>query len=143
MGDFTYLAKPQSSQRSYLCELCTASRENLRKPRRFSWRTHSCVPRRDSSRRLPESSPEPGLDMSVEAAGTSACATALVAAPLLCTTTPENRWLLRRFWWDLAFSLPPGFARRLVAAPLPCAFARDLAAVFRRRTIGTCRRSGT
>src|SRR5215467_2504776 len=63
---------------------CTTSPENLRKPRRFSWRTHSCVPRRDSSRRLPESSPESGVDMSVEAAGTSACATALVAAPLLC-----------------------------------------------------------
>src|SRR5580704_8657264 len=35
-----------------------------------SWRTHSCVQRRDSSRR-------PGLDMSVEAARKSACATDL------------------------------------------------------------------
>src|SRR5262249_32511597 len=52
--------------------------------RRVSWRTHSCVPRRDSSRCLLESSSAPGLDTSVEAAGTSACATALVAAPLLC-----------------------------------------------------------
>src|SRR5215467_13867534 len=36
-----------------------------------------------------------------------------------CTTTPENRCLLG-FRWGLAFSLPPGFARRLVAASLLC-----------------------
>ena len=33
------------------------------------WRKHSCLPRRDSSRRLA------GIDMSVNAAGRSACAT--------------------------------------------------------------------
>ena len=47
-----------------------------------SWRTHSCVPRRDSSRRLPESSRVPGPD-------TSACATALIAAPLACGAGPR------------------------------------------------------
>jgi len=71
------------------------------------WRTHSCVPRRDSSRRLPGSSPLPGLDTSVEAAGTSACATALVAAPLLCVFA---RCLLLAFALSLALSLPAAAA---------------------------------
>ena len=35
-----------------------------------------------------------------------------------CTTRPENLRATRRFWWGLAFSLPPGFARRSVAVPL-------------------------
>ena len=33
---------------------------------------------------------------------------------------PKNVGPLRRFRWGLAFSLPLGFARRLVAAPLVC-----------------------
>src|ERR1017187_7912978 len=39
-----------------------------------TWRTHSCVPCRDSSRHLPADG-EPGVGMSADAARKSACAT--------------------------------------------------------------------
>ena len=41
------------------------------------WHTHSCVPRRDFSRRLPDSCTQRGVETSLDTARGSACATSL------------------------------------------------------------------
>ena len=56
---------------------------------RTAWRTHSCVPCRDSSRHLLARG-KPGVGTSADAARTSACATGLFVAISLLLALPAN-----------------------------------------------------
>src|SRR5215468_10882189 len=60
--------------------IARASRESRLRWSRFRWRAHSCVPRRDSSRRMVGGLKSPGVGKSAGAARTSACATMLLLA---------------------------------------------------------------